>query len=42
MLLNPHDLKIMARIGPPMSKMAATNRSIPVPGGLLVTIRLSA
>jgi len=29
-----HDLKTSARIGSPMSRMAANNRSIPVPGGV--------
>jgi hypothetical protein len=38
----PHDLKISPRSGPPMNRMAAANRSIPVPGGFLVAISLSS
>jgi hypothetical protein len=38
----PHDLKTSLRIGPPMSKIAANNRSIPVPDGFLVDISLLA
>jgi hypothetical protein len=36
----PHDPKTSARIGPPMNRMAADNRSSPVPGGFLVAISL--
>jgi hypothetical protein len=42
MLPKPHDLKIIARIGPPISRMAAANRRIPVRGAFLVAISLSA
>jgi hypothetical protein len=39
----PHDLKTSARSGPPKSRIAAANLSIPVPGGFLVdTILLQA
>ena len=36
--LKPHDLKIIPRIGPPMSRMAADSRRISVPGGVLLAI----
>jgi hypothetical protein len=36
----PHDLKISASTGPPMSRMAADSRGSCVPGGFLVAISL--
>jgi hypothetical protein len=42
MLPKPHDLKIIPRTGPPMRRMAAANRRIPIPRGFLVAISLSA
>jgi hypothetical protein len=40
-LPKPHDLRITARTGAPISRMAAANRRIPIPGGHLLAISLS-